>query len=100
MAIASKAKSRPTLGAYDPPIVISVHGIRTYGRWQKSLADTLGSHGIKHRSYDFGHYSLLRFFWGPSRERTINEFYDFYSNLLRVRPKSFIWNCSAFSASA
>jgi pimeloyl-ACP methyl ester carboxylesterase len=71
--------------AYDPPMVISVHGIRTYGRWQKSLSDTLGSHGIKHRSYDFGHYSLLRFGWGPSRQRKINEFYDFYSSLLREK---------------
>jgi hypothetical protein len=45
---------------YNPPIVISVHGILTAARWQKSLADSLSHHGIRHRAYDFGHYALLR----------------------------------------
>lgn len=74
---------RPTQRLIYPPIVISVHGIRTAARWQKSLADTLGLHLIKHRAYDFGHYGLFRFGWNPARRRKINEFYDFYGNVLR-----------------
>jgi pimeloyl-ACP methyl ester carboxylesterase len=68
---------------YNPPMVISVHGILTAARWQKSLADTLGLHGLKHRAYDFGHYGLFRFASHSSRQRKINEFYDFYGNLVR-----------------
>jgi hypothetical protein len=68
---------------YDPPIVISVHGIRTAARWQKSLADLLSLYDIKHRAHDFGHYGLQRFVWQSSRQRKINEFYDFYGDLVR-----------------
>jgi pimeloyl-ACP methyl ester carboxylesterase len=71
------------LKLYNPPMVISVHGILTAARWQKSLADTLSFHGIKHRAYDFGHYGLLRFASLSSRQRKVNEFYDSYGNLVR-----------------
>jgi pimeloyl-ACP methyl ester carboxylesterase len=50
-------------------------------RWQKTLADTLSLHSIKHRAHDFGRYGLFRFAWNPSRQQKINEFYDFYSNI-------------------
>jgi pimeloyl-ACP methyl ester carboxylesterase len=69
--------------AYLPPMVISIHGILTAARWQKPLADTLGLHGLKHRAYDFGHFDLFRFAWNRSRQRKINEFYDFYGTLAR-----------------
>src|SRR5689334_15731548 len=68
---------------YNPPMVISVHGIRTAARWQKSLADTLGLYGLRHRAYDFGHFDLVRFLLDSSRQRKINEFYDFYGTLAR-----------------
>lgn len=70
---------------FNPPMVISVHGIRTAARWQKDLADYLGTHSIRHRSHDFGHYSLLRFASDRSRQTKIDEFYSFYSQLLREK---------------
>ncbi|HEV2159800.1 hypothetical protein [Bradyrhizobium sp.] len=69
--------------SYTPPIVISVHGIRTAGRWQKSLADTLGVHTIKHRAHDFGWFSIFRFSTTSSRKNRIDEFYDFYGEIAR-----------------
>jgi hypothetical protein len=78
MPITPAASPVSTRWAYRPPMVISVHGIRTAARWQKSLADTLSLHGIKHRAHDFGRYGVFRFAWNPSRQRKINEFYDFY----------------------
>jgi pimeloyl-ACP methyl ester carboxylesterase len=69
--------------AYRPPLVISVHGIRTAARWQKSLSDTLGLYSVPHRAYDFGRFSLSRFAWNRSRQRIINDFYDFYGDLVR-----------------
>jgi hypothetical protein len=64
-------------------MIISVHGIRTAGRWQKSLADRLSIFGIKHRAHDFGWYSLFQFAAHSSRQRKINEFYEFYGALSR-----------------
>jgi hypothetical protein len=64
-------------------MVISVHGIRTAARWQKSLADTLSIYGIKHRAHDFGHYGVFRFASNSSRQRRINEFYDFYCSICK-----------------
>lgn len=69
--------------SYNPPLVISVHGILTAARWQKSLSDTLSHYGIKHRAHDFGRYGLIRFAMNSSRQRRINEFYDFYGGLVR-----------------
>jgi pimeloyl-ACP methyl ester carboxylesterase len=70
-------------GPYQPPIVISVHGILTAARWQKSLADTLSVHGIKHRAHDFGNYSLFRFLSYSSRQSKVEDFYDFYGFLVK-----------------
>jgi hypothetical protein len=67
---------------YDPPLVVS---ILTAGRWQKSLADTLALHSIKHRSCSFGNYGLFSFVPRNSRQGMINEFYDFYGELLMER---------------
>jgi pimeloyl-ACP methyl ester carboxylesterase len=67
---------------YKPPVVISIHGIRTDARWQKSLSDTLALHGIMHKTRDFGNYRLHRFLQRRSREKKVDEFYDFYSSVL------------------
>lgn len=64
-------------------MVISIHGIRTAARWQKSLADTLSLQGLRHRAHDFGRFGLLRFAWNRARQRKINEFYEFYGTLAR-----------------
>jgi pimeloyl-ACP methyl ester carboxylesterase len=67
--------------SYCPPIVISVHGIRTAAKWQKLLGDTLSVQGVKHRAYDFGHFDLGRFFRNSARQQKINEFHEFYGAL-------------------
>jgi pimeloyl-ACP methyl ester carboxylesterase len=85
MARSNAPRSTSARPAYCPPLVISVHGIRTAGRWQKSLADTLGSHKIEHRNRDYGNFGLFRFAWGPSRQHQVDDFYEFYSATAREK---------------
>jgi pimeloyl-ACP methyl ester carboxylesterase len=72
---------------YKPLLVISVHGIRTVGRWQKTLGDVLSrpSHAIPYKAYDFGCYGLLRFLSHAARERQIDKFYDFYGGIVEQK---------------
>lgn len=43
------------------PVVISLHGIRTRGEWQKRLCETLSSHGMTCVGADYGYLSLVGF---------------------------------------
>ncbi len=68
---------------YKPPLVVTLHGIRTRGEWQKSLADTLSVRGIPTHSYDYGNYSLLRFMIPALNDRMIESFYRSYQAACR-----------------
>jgi pimeloyl-ACP methyl ester carboxylesterase len=68
---------------YNPRLVICMHGIRTWARWQKIAAELLGNHGIKFKLYDFGWYGLHRFIWDSSNERMVDAFYDQYTQILK-----------------
>lgn len=76
--------SAPTLTPreYIAPLVISVHDDVTAGSCQKILADTLSQHRIKHKAYDFGRYDLARLDEHDSYQSKIDEFYDFYGEVL------------------
>jgi ferredoxin len=43
------------------PVVISLHGIRTRGEWQKRLAEILSANGMISAAADYGYLSLLGF---------------------------------------
>jgi pimeloyl-ACP methyl ester carboxylesterase len=74
------------MSEFKPPLAITIHGIRTHAHWQKVTGDILNDHNIKHRSYDFGRYGLPRFLLSSSREKQVDNFYDFYN--LIVKDKS------------
>jgi TolB-like protein/Flp pilus assembly protein TadD len=70
-------------------IVISLHGIRTRGAWQKQLGIALQKAGFLHIPLDYGFWGLLRLLWGPSRRRQAEWFRDRYTNIIattRNRP--------------
>lgn len=41
--------------------VISLHGIRTRGVWQKDLAPVLARHGLIPYALDYGSFSIVKF---------------------------------------
>ena len=69
-------------GKFIPPLVISVHGIRTRALWQKSLSETLKGLQIIHTPYNFGYYNVFRFLLKPSNEKMVEKFYEFYSKII------------------
>jgi len=63
---------------FIPPLVFSVHGIRTKALWQKSLSETLKGFTIIHTPFSFGYYNVFRFLLKPSNEKMVDRFYEFY----------------------
>lgn len=61
------------------PIVISLHGIRTTGRWQKELNDVLTQSGYRHIPLDFGFFDTMSLLWPSSRARKVEWFHRVYS---------------------
>ena len=70
---------------FKPKLVISLHGIRTHGKWQKTLSEVLSSENIPIKNYDFGFFNLIKFLIPHFREKKIDEFYNYYSNILNEK---------------
>lgn len=63
-------------------LVVTIHGIKTHGKWQKSITPHLARHGLVPYHIDYGSFSALRFFFGWSRNRKINAVRDELRQLL------------------
>lgn len=59
------------IGVRRPRVVVTIHGIRTHGQWQKRITPYLASHGLVPYHIDFGWFRVLKFFFPWSRERQI-----------------------------
>lgn len=57
-------------------LVITVHGIRTFGQWQERLESLVRASGHEAHSlhYKYGYFSLLSFFIPPLRKRMVRRF--------------------------
>lgn len=73
------------MSVFRPPAVISVHGIRTHGLWQKVLSEVLSDELIPTRSFDYGYFSSFRLVSPPARRRMVNSFRDYYGTLMREK---------------
>ncbi|MDF0676589.1 MAG: PAN domain-containing protein [Nitrospira sp.] len=62
--------------------VISLHGIRTTGAWQKELNDTLEEHHLLHSPFDYGYLKLAMFLNPRRRDREIDKFRDWVTNYI------------------
>src|SRR4029077_19686684 len=82
MAVAQRMDSRKPKN-YCPPLVISVHGIRTHGAWQKTFATAMSGSPAKIESFDYGKYGLIRFLMPASNDRLVNRFYDWFGTVTR-----------------
>lgn len=54
-----------------PKIVVTIHGIRTYGKWQKKITPFLAKHGLIPYHVDFGFFHAITFFIPFFRERKV-----------------------------
>ena len=62
------------------PVVISLHGIRTTGGWQKELTDELILQKIRYEPLDFDFFSALSLLFPWSRKNKVEWFHHKYSD--------------------
>ena len=67
-------------------VVISLHGIRTRGLWQKDLSPLLSEQGWIYYPLDYGWFSVLFFVPGFLRKRKISWFRDCYREIQNRYP--------------
>ncbi|WP_155944442.1 hypothetical protein [Pseudoxanthomonas sp. Root630] len=81
-----------TTAPRDWPVVISLHGIRTTGRWQKELTDELVQRGFRHIALDYGYFPAISLILPWTRRRKIRWLLDQYDKemLDLTAPPSFI----------
>jgi pimeloyl-ACP methyl ester carboxylesterase len=82
----ASASRRAGNESYRPQLVISVHGICTYGEWEKVLPGVIGTKAAV-EAFPIGHYGLTRFLIPPFNNRKINEFYRWYYSTLKLHPE-------------
>lgn len=64
----------------DWPVVLTIHGIRTTGDWQRELTDVLTQHGFRHVPLGFGFFSAVSLLLPWSRARKVEWFRRVYSD--------------------
>jgi tetratricopeptide (TPR) repeat protein len=62
------------------PLVISLHGIRTFAPWQKVLADELGAKGFESKTLDYGFLGALKVILPWKRKAQVKWFRDEYTS--------------------
>lgn len=60
-------------------VVITVHGIRTRGAWQKQLTPILAKHELIPYPLDYGRFSAMSFLIPWRRESKLNWFHNEYA---------------------
>jgi hypothetical protein len=85
MAKASSSKSAKAV-SYTPPLVISAHGIRTRGEWQKIFASIMSKTPARTEAFDYGTYGLPRFLMPPFNSQKVKEFADWYGSFMKTIP--------------
>jgi hypothetical protein len=78
---------------FVPPLLMSIHGIRTRGEWQKTFAAVASSLTSPCESFDYGRYGLFRFVIPPFNAQVVDRFYDWYSTqVTRHREVDLSWH--------
>jgi hypothetical protein len=62
-------------------VVISVHGIRTRGDWQKMLTSELNAAGFKHEPLDYGFFRAVQLLIPSRRARQVTWFLNEYTRV-------------------
>jgi outer membrane protein OmpA-like peptidoglycan-associated protein len=64
-----------TEGRVQQPVLLSIHGIRTTGRWQKSLTQAAQEAGYLYRPLDYGYFLALSLLLPWARRRKVEWFH-------------------------
>jgi pimeloyl-ACP methyl ester carboxylesterase len=56
-----------------PRVVVTIHGIRTHGRWQKEITPYLARHRLVPYHIDYGWFHVLRFFFPWWRKKQVEK---------------------------
>ena len=75
-------------GIGSPRIVISVHGIRTRGEWQKMCNRIIQDAGFQHEIFDYGYFSAFSLLRKKSRENAAQKLLQKYTALKREIPNA------------
>jgi pimeloyl-ACP methyl ester carboxylesterase len=67
----------------ERPLVISLHGIRTRGTWQKQLSSALSREGFIYEPMDYGFFRAIQLVLPFMRERKMKWFLDQYNALTK-----------------
>jgi hypothetical protein len=70
----------------EKPLVITLHGIRTFAPWQKELADELGKAGFYTKSLQYGHYGIFGLLRKSQRRKKIEWLREQYTQITREYP--------------
>jgi pimeloyl-ACP methyl ester carboxylesterase len=74
------ARDSPKIEAVaEKPVVISLHGIRTRGDWQKQLSSALSREGFVYEPLDYGFFRAIQLVLPFMRERKMKWFLDQYN---------------------
>jgi tetratricopeptide (TPR) repeat protein len=70
-------------------LIVTVHGIRTYGNWQRELEDLLkaAEPGVTVLRYQYGFFSSLAFLIPPLRWLVARQFRNFWVEAIRSVPE-------------
>ncbi|SIQ70142.1 Response regulator receiver domain-containing protein [Aeromonas sp. RU39B] len=69
-------------------VCITIHGIRTTGKWQIQLQEKIKFHtdDVAFETYKYGFFSVLLFLLAPFRWREVNRFRNSIETILRENP--------------
>ncbi|MNZ42595.1 hypothetical protein D3C78_601720 [compost metagenome] len=71
--------------AFDQNVVVTIHGIRTYGGWQNKIEQKF-QNGYIVKSYGFNFHNAIDFFSEKSSKNEIKLFVDYLENLKKEYP--------------
>ena len=69
---------------HTPPVVTSLHGFNTHGKWQLKFGDTFSSRGIKVYTFNYG-YKFFSCLIPGFKKGLVKRFYEEYSLLTKNR---------------
>ncbi len=63
-------------------VVITVHGMRTHARWQKTVTPVLNLSKMTVVPFEYGWFNLIKFASARSRNKVIEQFREFYQQIV------------------